>query len=65
MFTLFSYYRQLFPSGRAHITASASLQGIRGEGPQRNVIANHGVMKQSHPVMFHNEIAALPNGRSQ
>jgi len=32
------YYRQLLPYRRADLTASALLQGIRGEGPQLHTL---------------------------
>jgi len=38
MLIFLSYYRQLFPFGRADLTASALLQGIRGEGPQLHTL---------------------------
>jgi hypothetical protein len=32
------YHRQFLPSGRADLTAPASLQGIRGEAPQLHTL---------------------------
>jgi hypothetical protein len=32
------YHRHFLPSGRADLTAPASLQGIRGEGPQPHTL---------------------------
>jgi len=32
------YHRHFLPSGRADLTAPASLQGIRGEGPQLHTL---------------------------
>jgi len=34
----FIYYQQFLPYRRADLTASASLQRIRGEGPQLHVL---------------------------
>ena len=38
MLILLFYYRQLLPYRRADLTASALLQGIRGEGTQLHTL---------------------------
>jgi len=38
MLILLFYYRQLLPYRQANLTASALLQGIRGEGPQLHTL---------------------------